>query len=225
MYLYNSLKRLAILAVGYVFLCIEANITDMKYAGVDSSIPTFEEEKYRQIDSVRNEILTRPIKLREGRHGGWTLAFDKDTGVVRIGKSDSDALFELGKSVVIYMRDNEKRTGNIISTEDTLGGKPRVAGTRIGVNHIYSQYQNSEIKTLANIAASFSGILTVDEVRAALEWIEENEEEFKSILKDEELFVEWMEKYRLEESGVDGIGKVKDEEPEVSFEEFKERKR
>jgi len=32
----------------------------------------------------------------------------------------------------------------IVSDEETLGGAPRLAGTRIGVLHVYEQYQDGE---------------------------------------------------------------------------------
>lgn len=63
------------------------------------------------------------------------------------------------------------RTGEIVETPEVLGGKPRVAGSRIGVLHVVNAYDDTG--SLIETAAQFSGPLTVGEARAALLWAEE----------------------------------------------------
>lgn len=64
---------------------------------------------------------------------------------------------------------------HIVMTEDTLGGKPRVEGHRIGVNHIYHSYQRYE--SIEKIAEDVYPSLSEEEVEQALRFFRDNRKE------------------------------------------------
>ena len=69
----------------------------------------------------------------------------------------------------------------IVSDEETLGGAPRLAGTRIGVLHVYEQYQGGE--TPEAIASKYDGISVAD-VHHALAYVFDNPERIRQLQND-----------------------------------------
>lgn len=61
----------------------------------------------------------------------------------------------------------------IVSDGDTLGGSPRLDGTRIGVLHIYEQYQSGDSPEV--IASRYDDIAVAD-VHTALAFVFDNPE-------------------------------------------------
>lgn len=57
----------------------------------------------------------------------------------------------------------------IVSTEDTLHGEPRVKGTRVGAETLYELYTLKEM-TLEEIADQYLGI-TVEDVEKAVDYM------------------------------------------------------
>jgi len=69
-------------------------------------------------------------------------------------------------------------TPRIVSTDEVLGGDPRIEGRRIGVYDIYARYTEAD-ETPEAIATDFD--LSVSEVHAALAYAFENVEEMRTI--------------------------------------------
>ena len=61
----------------------------------------------------------------------------------------------------------------IVKSEDTLHGKPRVEGTRIGVKTLYDLYTLKDM-SLEEIADQYSSI-TVEEVESAVDYVEKRQ--------------------------------------------------
>ncbi|MFB6151844.1 MAG: DUF433 domain-containing protein [Haloarculaceae archaeon] len=78
--------------------------------------------------------------------------------------------------------DFESGTGDgmpgIVTTEDVLGGDPRIEGRRIGVYHVYRRYVEGG-DTPEKIATSYD--IPVAEVHAALAYAFNNLEEMRDI--------------------------------------------
>ena len=70
----------------------------------------------------------------------------------------------------------------VVSTPNVLGGKPRVEGTRVGVQQIGSLVREHNWSTAA-VAEEFD--LTADEIDAALEYYESNPDEMEAIAEEE----------------------------------------
>ncbi|MFC4986304.1 DUF433 domain-containing protein [Saliphagus infecundisoli] len=70
----------------------------------------------------------------------------------------------------------------IVTDEEVLGGDPRLEGTRIGVIHVYRQYEQGE--TPEQIAANYEGV-TVADVHVALAYAFDNSEEIRQIEEQE----------------------------------------
>lgn len=66
----------------------------------------------------------------------------------------------------------------IVTTEDVLGGDPRIDGHRIGVYHVYQRYVEGG-ETPEEIATSYD--ISVAEVHAALAYAFSNPEEMRAI--------------------------------------------
>lgn len=66
----------------------------------------------------------------------------------------------------------------VVSTPDVLGGKPRVEGTRVGVQQVGVLVREHGWSTAA-VAEAFD--LTADEIDAALDYYESNPEEMDAI--------------------------------------------
>lgn len=63
----------------------------------------------------------------------------------------------------------------IVETEDTLHGKPRIEGHRIGVHHVYFSYLQG--KSVEEIAEATYPTINEEQVEEAIEYFEENAEE------------------------------------------------
>lgn len=62
----------------------------------------------------------------------------------------------------------------IVVSEDTLHGKPRVEGTRVAARTLYELYALKKL-SFEKIAAQYSEV-DVDDVKAAVEFMENNED-------------------------------------------------
>lgn len=66
----------------------------------------------------------------------------------------------------------------IVETEDTLGGDPRIEGTRIGVTHVYRRYVDGD-DTPEEIATGYD--ISIAAVHAALAYAFGNPEQMRAI--------------------------------------------
>ncbi|MFC6764376.1 DUF433 domain-containing protein [Natrinema soli] len=71
----------------------------------------------------------------------------------------------------------------IVRDEEVLGGDPRLEGTRIGVIHVYRQYEGGEAPE--QIASNYEGV-TVADVHTALAYAFDNPEELREIERTEQ---------------------------------------
>ena len=71
----------------------------------------------------------------------------------------------------------------VVSTPNVLGGKPRVEGTRVGVQQVGSLVREHDWSTAA-VAEEFD--LTGDEIDAALEYYESNPDEMEAVAAEAE---------------------------------------
>lgn len=108
------------------------------------------------------------------------IAVHRPTGTAAWGATRDDAIENVNRGVP-HLEDPD-RTGEIVETPGVLGGDPRVAGSRIGVLHVVTAYEDTD--SVVETAAGFSGPLTVDEALAALEWAEAHAAELQR-LRDE----------------------------------------
>ncbi|WP_256687165.1 DUF433 domain-containing protein [Halococcus qingdaonensis] len=76
---------------------------------------------------------------------------------------------------------------SITTDADVLGGDPRLAGTRIGVAHVYRRYENGEAPE--EIAAGYDGISVAD-VHAALAYAFDNPETLREIDREARVAVD-----------------------------------
>lgn len=90
----------------------------------------------------------------------------------------------------------------IVTDEEVLGGDPRLEGTRIGVIHVYRQYEQGE--TPEQIAANYEGV-TVSDVHVALAYAFDNPEEMRQIEEDERKVLEKIRNQRPEKSNADHL--------------------
>ena len=74
-------------------------------------------------------------------------------------------------------------TISVVSTPNVLGGKPRVEGTRVGVQRVGSLGREQDWSTAA-VAEEFG--LTADEIDAAIEYYESNPDETEAIAAEAE---------------------------------------
>lgn len=75
----------------------------------------------------------------------------------------------------------------IVQTSGTLSGKPRIEGTRIGVQHIVGKVEIGA--TVEEVANEVYPGLTVEEVREAVEWAREHPIEMtRQRLRDEQSY-------------------------------------
>ncbi|MFB6100825.1 MAG: DUF433 domain-containing protein [Candidatus Nanohalobium sp.] len=74
----------------------------------------------------------------------------------------------------------------IVETEGTVGGKPRIAGTRIRVSDVFLWYRAG--KSPEEIAEEYG--LGLDQVHSALAYYFSNEEKIQEQLKEREEAVE-----------------------------------
>lgn len=76
---------------------------------------------------------------------------------------------------------------DIVSDDDVLGGAPRLAGTRIGVLHVYRQYQDEA--SPETIASNYGGVSVAD-VHNALAFVFDNPDRVRSLERSEREAVE-----------------------------------
>lgn len=114
------------------------------------------------------------------------LAVHASTGVATWGATREEAVTRVERDIDDYV--DADRPGGIVETEGVLGGKPRVAGSRIGVLHIVEKY--AVTGSLVETAAAFSGPLVVEEVREALEWADAHPDMVRGLREERERFRE-----------------------------------
>ena len=78
---------------------------------------------------------------------------------------------------------------HIVSTPEVLGGRPRIAGRRIGVHDIMSWHERMG-RSADEIAADYE--LTLADVYAALAYYFDHREEVDARLREDEEFAESM---------------------------------
>jgi uncharacterized protein (DUF433 family) len=179
-----------------------------------TELPRYFESEYEQISHKNNQ--TEDVRVRQKDEEDY-IAVDFETGVTAWGDTKEKALLSLGKNWIIYRQ--AERSGEIVSTEDTLGGDPRVDGSRIGVEHIVNM--SEEVESLAELAASFSGVLSIQEVKNALEWAEKHPETMDEIRRERELFREFIRE-EWDEGEVENTYTPNEDTP--PFEEWREQK-
>lgn len=108
------------------------------------------------------------------------VAVHRSSGAAAWGGTREDAIEHVERDVA-HVR-SPRRTGETVETPGVLGGAPRVAGSRIGVHHIVTAYEDTD--SVVETAAGFTGPLTVDEARSALEWADAHPDELQR-LRDE----------------------------------------
>ncbi|PSP74345.1 DUF433 domain-containing protein [Halobacteriales archaeon QS_3_64_16] len=72
----------------------------------------------------------------------------------------------------------------IVSTEGTLGGKPRIKGTRIGVHHVVSLIVHGHY-TVSDVAYMIYDHLSKEDVYAALAYYAEHRETIDRITREQ----------------------------------------
>jgi len=83
----------------------------------------------------------------------------------------------------------------IVTDEEVLGGSPRLAGTRIGVIHVYRQYQQRV--TPEEIASRYESV-SVSDVHAALAYAFDNPDRIQNLEAREQ---DALERIRSERPG------------------------
>lgn len=174
-------------------------------------LPEYEEEEYERVSHKNNQ--TEDVRVRE--KDGDYIVLDFETGVAGWGDTRERAILDIGKSLIVYR--HRDRSGEIVQTDDTLGGDPRVDGSRIGVENIVNMAKG--VDTLAELAASFSGVLTIQEVKRALEWADENPEIMEEIHRERELFNRFVQEEWEED--IEGVYSPREDSP--SFEEWRDQ--
>lgn len=135
-------------------------------------------------------VAVKEVELNESEAEfleGSFIAFHRGTGVVSWGETREDALKGLEEDVEYFQAAKERgeRSGEIVETPDVLGGVPRVDGSRIGVLDIVERIKGPEECVLPVVGAAwFSGVLSVQEVEAALEWAEEHPEQLAELRRE-----------------------------------------
>jgi uncharacterized protein (DUF433 family) len=81
----------------------------------------------------------------------------------------------------------------IVSDESVLGGNPRLGGTRIGVLHVYRQYQQGD--SPETVASRYDGVSVAD-VHNALAYAFDNPELLRKLDADERDVVERIRRER-----------------------------
>jgi uncharacterized protein (DUF433 family) len=82
---------------------------------------------------------------------------------------------------------------DIVSDDDVLGGTPRLAGTRVGVVHVYRQYQNGS--SPEDIASNYDGVSVAD-VHNALAFVFDNPKQIRDIEATAQAAVEEIREQR-----------------------------
>lgn len=135
-------------------------------------------------------VAVKELELNESETAFLESAFvavHRATSVASWGETREAALEELERDVEYYdaAKARGERSGEIVETPSMLGGDPRVDGSRIGVLHIVEcKGSRGEDVSPTVIAAQFSGVLSVDEVEAALEWAETHSERLAEVRRE-----------------------------------------
>jgi uncharacterized protein (DUF433 family) len=79
---------------------------------------------------------------------------------------------------------------HIVSTPDVLGGKPRIAGTRIAVHHIAVWHDRLGMSA-DTIATEYN--LSLADVYAGLAYYHDHQDVINAVIHDEEAFVAAMQ--------------------------------
>lgn len=108
------------------------------------------------------------------------VAVHRSSGAAAWGATRDDAIDHVERDVEHVH--SSRRTGEIVETPGVHGGAPRVAGSRIGVLHIVTAYEDTG--SMVETAAGFTGPLSVAEARTALDWAEAHPDELQR-LRDE----------------------------------------
>ncbi|MEF8874802.1 MAG: DUF433 domain-containing protein [Candidatus Thermoplasmatota archaeon] len=117
----------------------------------------------------------KTIKIDEETHREIKDFMEK-RGISTFGEAVKEAL-EGAEGIV-------DETGWIVSTRDTLSGQPRIKGTRIGVLNV-AQWYFEEGLSVEEICENYH--VEKEGVEAAVEYIEENENEIELLKKEQEL--------------------------------------
>lgn len=78
--------------------------------------------------------------------------------------------------------DAPESNARIVETPDVLGGRPRVAGTRIGVQHIWASYERGD--TAADIAEHVYPSVSEADAAAAIEWAQDHPDRVTAIRRE-----------------------------------------
>lgn len=76
---------------------------------------------------------------------------------------------------------------NIVSTSDTLGGSPRIEGTRIGVHHLQNEATDHDFES----AQSKYPHLSKSEIRAAFHYYDQNKYDFELLNRHRDDTARW----------------------------------
>jgi uncharacterized protein (DUF433 family) len=87
------------------------------------------------------------------------------------------------------MATGETEGREIVRTEDTLGGKPRLNGTRIGVHHVVP-YVLEDKYTVSEVAHLIYDHLSEGDVMAALRYYLNHTEEIEDVREHEREVIE-----------------------------------
>jgi excisionase family DNA binding protein len=90
---------------------------------------------------------------------------------------------------------------HIVSTPGMLGGKPRIEGRRISVQHVAEHYNNGW--PIDEIAEAYN--LTPAQIHAALAYYYDHRAEIDQSSREEEEWVEQIEKERVEFAKTDDV--------------------
>lgn len=127
------------------------------------------DEQFAQVDGAP-EFGLRPTETDGFPEAHVTV--HRTTGVAAWGATRDEAIEHVQCDARRYVEAD--RPGEIVETDGVLGGDPRVAGSRIGVLHVVDRFDATG--SVVETAAGFSGVLSVEEVRTALEWADANPE-------------------------------------------------
>lgn len=108
------------------------------------------------------------------------VAVHRPSGAAAWGATRDDAIEHVVRDVERVL--SSSRTGEVVETPGVLGGAPRIAGSRIGVLHIVTAYEDTD--SIVETAAEFTGSLTVDEAQTALEWADSQPDEVQRLRDD-----------------------------------------
>ena len=97
------------------------------------------------------------------------------------------------------MSSADKQAGHIVQDEGICGGKPRIAGTRMKVQHIAMEYVHAGL-SVEQICKSHPRLTPVT-VHAALSFYYDHQSEIDRDIEDDREFAERMELAQRKEAG------------------------